>query len=56
MKIGHLNVNIFKMKNRSGYAAICVDHLTEGSTRQEAYARMVKAVNRTTKREVKKKK
>jgi hypothetical protein len=44
------------MKNRSGYAAICNDHLTEGSTRHQAYDRMVKAVKRTTKKTVKKKK
>lgn len=52
-KIGHLNVNIFKIKNRSGYAAICFDHLTEGKNMQEAYLRMVKAIHRTNKKETK---
>jgi hypothetical protein len=50
MKIGKLTVNIFKIKNRKGFAAICQQHLTEGKTPQQAYARMVKAVRRTTKR------
>lgn len=48
-KIGHLKVIIFKIKNRSGYAAVCCDHLTEGETSQEAYDRMVKALRRTNK-------
>ena len=48
-KIGHLKVNIFKIKNRRGYAAVCFDHLTEGKNPQEAYERMVKAVHRTNK-------
>jgi hypothetical protein len=47
MKIGHLDVVIFKIRNRRGYAAICCEHLTEGSSQQEAYDRMVKAVRRT---------
>ncbi len=46
-KIGHLKVEIFKIKNRSGFAAICFEHLTEGKTPQEAYARMVKALRRS---------
>jgi len=50
-KIGHLKVEIFKIKNRSGYAAICCNHLTEGKTPQEAHDRMVKALRRTNKRE-----
>ena len=48
-KIGHLKVNIFKIKNRRGYAAVCWDHLTEGKSAQEAYDRMTKAIRRTTK-------
>ena len=51
-KIGHLKVEIFKIKNRIGYAATCCGHLTEGKTSQEAYERMVKALRRTNKREV----
>ncbi|MFA5100320.1 MAG: hypothetical protein WC547_05515 [Candidatus Omnitrophota bacterium] len=47
MKIGHLDVQIFKIKNRRGFAAVCCEHLTEGSSEREAYDRMVKAVRRT---------
>lgn len=50
-KIGHLNVTIFKIKNRSGYAAVCFDYLTEGETAQVAYERMIKALHRTNKKE-----
>ena len=50
-KIGHLNVTIFKIKNRSGYAAVCFDHLTEGETADIAYERMVKALRRSNKKE-----
>ena len=46
-KIGHLKVEIFKIKNRFGYAAVCFNHLTEGKSQQEAYDRMVKALRRT---------
>jgi hypothetical protein len=47
-KIGHLSVEIFKIKNRQGFAAVCCEHLTEGVTAQEAFDRMVKAIRRTT--------
>jgi len=50
MKIGKLSVQIFKIKNRRGYAAICNDCLTEGATKNEAYDRMVKAVRRITRK------
>lgn len=50
MKIGKFSVKIFKMKNRKGYAAICHDCVTEGKTRHEAYDRMVKAINRVTRK------
>ena len=50
-KIGHLKVEIFKIRNRSGYAAICAEHLTEGATVQEAYARMVKALRRSNRKQ-----
>jgi len=46
-------VDIFKIKNRNGYAAICFDHLTEGKNIQEAYERMAKAIRRTNKKETK---
>ena len=51
-KIGHLKVEIFKIKNRSGFAAVCFEHLTEGSTPQEAYARMVKALRRSNHKQI----
>jgi len=50
VKIGHLQVDMFKIKNRNGYAAVCCDHLTEGKSQQEAYGRMVKALRRTERR------
>ena len=50
-KIGHLKVEIFKIRNREGFAAICFEHLTEGKTPQEAYQRMVKALRRSSKQE-----
>ena len=50
-KIGHLKVEIFKIRNRAGYAAVCYEHLTEGKTPQEAYARMVKALRRSNRKQ-----
>lgn len=49
-RIGHLKVNIFKIKNRKGYAAVCYGHLTEGKSAGEAYERMVKALRRSNKK------
>jgi len=43
-------VTVFKIKNRSGFAAICNGHLTEGKSKPEALARMLKALKRTTKK------
>ncbi len=39
-------VQIFKIRNRRGYAAICMKNLTEGRTPVQAFYRMVKAVKR----------
>ncbi|MBU1726196.1 MAG: hypothetical protein KJ880_01000 [Candidatus Omnitrophica bacterium] len=50
MKIGHLPVKIFKIKNRKGHAAICDGCLTEGKSAEEAFDRMVKAVRRVTRK------
>ena len=47
-------VKTFKIKNRKGYAAICCDCLTEGKTKEEALARMAKAVKRVTRKSKKK--
>jgi len=49
-KIGHLKVEIFKIKNRAGFAAVCFEHLTEGKDAKEAYERMVKALRRTNRK------
>jgi len=51
-KIGHLKAQIFKIKNREGFAAVCFDHLTEGKTEQEAYERMVKALRRSNRKQI----
>ncbi len=47
MKIGKLTVKTFKIRNRSGYAALCCNHLTEGRSPAQACDRMVKALKRT---------
>ena len=46
MKIGNQKVNIFKIRNRRGYAAICSGCLTEGNTINQAFDRLIKAVKR----------
>lgn len=53
MKIDNREVNVFKVKNRRGYAALCDDHLTEGDSQQEALDRMMKALKRTEKKIIK---
>ena len=45
-KVASGKVTIFKIKNRNGYAAICMNNLTEGNTPLQAFYRMVKAVKR----------
>lgn len=45
-KISSSKVTIFKIKNRRGFAAVSMNHLTEGGTPLEAFSRMVKAVKR----------
>ena len=50
MKIGKMNIKIFKMKNRRGYAAVCNGCLTEGSTKIQAYERMEKAIRRVNRK------
>jgi len=45
-KLSTSKVTTFKIRNRSGYAAICMGNLTEGSTVRIALARMAKAVKR----------
>ena len=43
-------VKIFKIRNRSGYAALYQNNLTEGTTPKMALARMAKAACRKAKR------
>jgi hypothetical protein len=45
-KVSKSQVKVFKIKNRKGYAIICKDNLTEGSTVQQAIGRMNKALKR----------
>lgn len=45
-KISVKKVKIFKIKNRKGYAAVCLNNLTEGRTTYQAYDRMLKALKR----------
>ncbi|MBF0253085.1 MAG: hypothetical protein HQL29_04640 [Candidatus Omnitrophica bacterium] len=45
-KISGSQVKTFKIKNRKGYAAVCLDNLTEGATLQVALDRMDKALKR----------
>jgi hypothetical protein len=46
-KVPASQVKVFKIRNRKGYAVICRDNLTEGSTRKQAMDRMDKALKRT---------
>jgi hypothetical protein len=47
MNMTENKITVFKIKNRSGYAAICSEHLTEGKSKEEALGRMMKALSRT---------
>jgi hypothetical protein len=46
-KVKSSQVNTFKIKNRKGYAAICMNNLTEGSTVSQTLERMDKALKRS---------
>ena len=46
-EISFRKVRIFRIGNRQGYAAVCLNHLTEGKTSYQAYARMRKALKRS---------
>ena len=39
-KIGRGKAMVFKIKNRRGYAAICMNNLTEGRTAEQAVSRL----------------
>jgi hypothetical protein len=45
-KIPGSSLETFKIKNRRGYAAVCMDNLTEGANVNLALARMNKALRR----------
>ena len=45
-----IKFKIFKIKNRKGFACLCVNHLTEGKTAMQAKERMLKALKRKKKR------
>ncbi len=45
-KLSAGKVETFKIRNRRGYAALCMGNLTEGNTPAIAMARMAKAVKR----------
>ena len=46
-KLAAGKVNIFRIKNRRGFAALCMNHLTEGRTPVQSFERMIKAVKRS---------
>lgn len=46
-KIKASQVRVFKIKNRRGFAGLCMDHLTEGSGKPQVMARMQKALRRS---------
>lgn len=45
-KISSGKVCLFKIKNRRGYAGVCLNHLTEGSSPAQVMERLQKAVKR----------
>jgi len=44
--LSRTRVKIFKIRNRRGYAALCLNNLTEGYSPYLAYYRLQKAVRR----------
>ncbi len=46
-KLSSGKVLIFRIKNRRGFAAVCMNNLTEGRSPQQAFERMIKAVKRS---------
>lgn len=49
IKLDRKKLKVFKIRNRSGYAALYQNNLTEGRNAAEAVARMIKAVKRKPK-------
>lgn len=44
-----MEIKIFKITNRKGYAALCLNNLTEGKTPEQAKKRMMKALKKKKK-------
>lgn len=45
-KLSKSKVQVLKLKNRRGYAAICLNNLTEGSTAAQAVSRLKNPLRR----------
>ena len=45
-KLSKKKVSVFKIKNRRGFAAICLSNLTEGRSAAEAVARLTHPLRR----------
>jgi len=45
-KLSKSKVKTFKIQNRRGFAALCMNHLTEGPSSSEAVRRMAKSLKR----------
>lgn len=45
-KLSASKVTVLKLRNRKGYAAICMNNLTEGKTSAEAVARLYHPLRR----------
>ena len=45
-KIGKNRVQVIKLRNRKGYAAICFNNLTEGATPAQAITRLKNPLKR----------
>ena len=45
-KLPRSKVNVFKIKNRRGYAAVCLNNLTEGRSPSEAVGRLTHPLKR----------
>lgn len=50
IKLDRKKLKVFKIRNRTGYAALYQNNLTEGRSVAEVLARMIKAVKRKAKR------
>ncbi len=45
-KIGKGKIKVFKIENRRGYAAVCLNNLTEGRSVDQALRRMARPLKR----------